>query len=520
VSGFSRPSHRNEGQGDFTQMADIEIPENVYINQVRIFDVDRDKDLDICYASRNKTTSKDQLIWLENDGKGQFSQKSILLENTLIEKFVFVDFDKDGDQDLFLQIFIGYGLYKNEKNNFNQLQKISPGGGDIDFLVLADLDNNGYTDILTGSHRDNLITLHLNDGKTIQEGKTMSEPARTPTAIQVKDIDGDNLDDLIGATTKWSSLFWRKNDLKNFKSYQDVTYAIAGPSALAVADLDGDGFNDVISEGRGSTSVAWHKNDGSGKFKDMPVISAKVSEATQIATADLDGDRDLDVIVLNRRDRKMSWFENTGQGNFCPELTISESRAFLKLDVADLDGDGDLDIFTTLKEAPIILWFKNDGKKHFQEQQFAPVNNIHTQWVPFNIIDFDNDGDRDIIVGADRYGNEPRVVIFENLGSGVFAPEKILSKLYKPISFLALEDIDLDGDKDIVCGIDGDNIVGWYENDGQGQFIKWRTITYQVPEPTMLVLADLDRDGDLDLIAGSAISKQILWHENLTIKNK
>lgn len=511
---------RNKGQGDFMQVTEKEIPENVYINEVRILDIDRDKDLDLCYASRNKTTYKDKLIWLENDGRGQFSQKSVLLENTLIEKFVFVDFDKDVDQDLFLKMFMGHGLFKNEKNTFSQVQKISPGGGDTDYSVLADLDNNGYTDILTGSHQDDLITLHLNDGKTIQEGKIMNKSAGTPTAILVKNIDGDNLEDLIGTTTKWSSLFWRKNDLKSFSSYQDVTYAVAGPLALAVADLDGDGFNDVVSGTRGQKKIAWHKNNGQGQFKDMSILSTNIYEVSQIMAVDIDADQDFDVVVVSPWDRKISWFENDGHGNFCPELILADSREFLKLDIADLDGDGDLDVLTLLKDAPKMLWFKNDGLKHFQEQQFASISNSPQYWMPFKIIDFDNDGDRDVLGGIDHYGHEPRIVVFENLGSGEFVPEKILLKLDKAISFLAFEDIDLDGDKDFVCGFDRTSIVRWYENNGQGQFITWRTITYQIPEPTMLVLADLDKDGDLDLLAGSAISKKIVWHENLTITSK
>ncbi len=514
------PWYKNNGQGTFTESKDIKIPEGVYINQVSLSDLDQDKDLDICYVSRNKTTYENLVVWLENDGKGQFSQKSILLEKTFLETFILVDFDKDGDQDLFFKGIMNDYLYKNEKNTFNTFQKLSSRTPTVDFSITTDLDNNGYMDILIGSYRENLIALCLNDGKNIQDEKIVSESPGTPMCIEAKDLDGDSLKDLIGATAKWSKVFWKKNDLKIFTPYQDVTYAIAGPLALAVADLDGDGFNDVVSGTRGQKKIAWHKNNGQGQFKDMSILSTNIYEVSQIMAADIDADQDFDVVVVSPWDRKISWFENDGHGNFCPELILADSREFLKLDIADLDGDGDLDVLTLLKDAPKMLWFKNDGLKHFQEQQFASISNSSQDRMPFKIIDFDNDGDKDVLGGIDHYGHETRIVVFENLGSGEFVPEKILLKLDKAISFLAFEDIDSDGDKDFVCGFNRTTIVRWYENNGQGQFLTWRTISYQIPEPTMLVLADLDKDGDLDFIAGSAISKQILWHENLTVKKK
>lgn len=252
----------------------------------------------------------------------------------------------------------------------------------------------------------------------------------------------------------------------------------------------------------------------------MSILSTNITEVSQIMAMDMDGDQDFDVVVVSPRDRKISWFENTGQGNFGPELIVANSIEFLKLDIADLDGDGNLDILAILKEAPKMLWFKNDGQKHFQKQQLPTIDISNQYNMPFQIIDFDHDGDKDILLGMDHYGHYAKVAVFENLGSGEFAVEKILSKLDGLASFLAMEDIDLDGNKDIVCGFDRTNTIGWYKNDGQGQFTALKKITNQVPTPQMMVLVDLDKDGDLDLLAGSATSKQILWHKNLTITNK
>lgn len=218
--------YKNNGQGTFTRKDDIEIPEGVYINEIITSDLDRDRDIDICYVSRDKKTYEDLLVWLENNGKGHFVQKAILLEKILLENFVLVDFDKDGDQDLFFKGMMYDYVYKNEKNTFSSFQKLPAKSAIVEFFIITDLDNNGYVDILMGNHRENQISLYLNDGKNIQNEKIVNESPGTPMCIEAKDLDGDGLNDLIGATGKWSKVFWKKNDLKNFIPYQDILLAL------------------------------------------------------------------------------------------------------------------------------------------------------------------------------------------------------------------------------------------------------------------------------------------------------
>ncbi len=101
------------------------------------------------------------------------------------------------------------------------------------------------------------------------------------------------------------------------------------------------------------------------------------------------------------------------------------------------------------------------------------------------------------------------------LGQGQFIPLKTLT----PINFIdvvdaALEDIDQDGDKDIIVALDYKislfrNIEGF--NFGEEEIISDGIFHYSL---SSMVLYDLDKDGDLDIIASHSKPVQLVWYEN------
>lgn len=84
------------------------------------------------------------------------------------------------------------------------------------------------------------------------------------------------------------------------------------------------------------------------------------------------------------------------------------------------------------------------------------------------------------------------------------------------VSQTLLEDIDGDGDLDVVYGGSESNIIAWQENlDGLGHFGENKIITSQAINVVALVLVDVDNDGDKDLISSSSGDGKIAWYRNL-----
>ena len=78
---------------------------------------------------------------------------------------------------------------------------------------------------------------------------------------------------------------------------------------------------------------------------------------------------------------------------------------------------------------------------------------------------------------------------------------------------VVVQDLDFDGDMDIIgTAIDGDD-VNWYENDGSENFTE-RTIDADLDGALGLVVNDLDGDGDMDVFATAFQGDDVVWYEN------
>ena len=62
------------------------------------------------------------------------------------------------------------------------------------------------------------------------------------------------------------------------------------------------------------------------------------------------------------------------------------------------------------------------------------------------------------------------------------------------------EDVDGDGDIDVLSASEGDNKIAWYENDGNGNFTT-HIITTAADDAQSVYAIDVDGDGDMDVLS-------------------
>ncbi|MGK0386962.1 MAG: hypothetical protein ACI849_001581 [Patiriisocius sp.] len=178
------------------------------------------------------------------------------------------------------------------------------------------------------------------------------------------------------------------------------------------------------------------------------------------------------------------------------------------IDAADIDGDGFNDIIAANRFGSNISWYKNvDAGNSFVSNEISFLNQTSM------VTDGDLDGDIDLIASTIP---DQRIVWFENLdGLGDFSPQKIISSTALNAFFLLIEDIDADGDLDVMSGGDASRIE-WFENtDGLGNFGNAILIDSSVPVSRSLAMEDLDNDGDLDLVSTSSGAINVWWFENI-----
>jgi hypothetical protein len=180
----------------------------------------------------------------------------------------------------------------------------------------------------------------------------------------------------------------------------------------------------------------------------------------------------------------------------------------------DIDGDGDIDIMAVSRggvSGDITWWANADG--------------LGTSWVThvvddafpnaFSICSADVDGDNDTdILGASR--NDSDIAWWENTdGIGTMWTKYLVDDSFGGAYFVHAEDVDADGDMDVLGAAYTDDEITWWENtNGTGTAWTEHVIDGSVDAPTGVFTADINGDGHVDVLGSVEYANDILWWEN------
>lgn len=338
-----------------------------------VADLDGDGDLDIVIANEFRPN-----ILLLNDGEGRFTDGSARLPGTEhdSEDVGIADFDGDGDLDIAIvsEDDQTNELYLNDgTGTFTDQSDRIPVGGTTNGLVVADLNGDGFPDLLLANNGQDAVL--INDGYGFFRDET---GPRLPATLDVT---------------------------------QD----------LELGDVDGDGDLDLVVGNEGPNGL--YVNDGSGRFSDesrtrIP-LRPTPEETREADFGDVDGDGDLDLLFANvsafveNADPRNRLLINDGRGFFTDETEARlppDTDSSFDGDFRDLDGDGDLDIVTgnsdvdlsqrRIAPAPFRAYL-NDGTGHFAEATLQVFGEgVTGTGLDLEFGDFDGDGLEDVFLAS------------------------------------------------------------------------------------------------------------------------
>jgi hypothetical protein len=294
----------------------------------------------------------------------------------------FGDFNKDGHVDLavadhcagvFVYLGDGQGHWKASTRALNpaaSLHKISADGVENELLgaediAVADVNEDGYLDLVVSSRMDGGITVYYGDGsgKSWKEATSDGLP-KTGFAnkILLQDIDGDGHLDIIASYYQGAKI-WRGDGRGHWRDYSrglPVSEAGGLYRGIAVGDVNEDGRLDLaVANIRTGPEIYYQTSDG--RWQAAPAFRSSIKGgATALALGDLDGDGHLDLVVGGSQSFSSKYglfvFRGNGRGawtQFKTDLPSDGLTFVWGVALADLNGDGLPDLVVATGEAPI-----------------------------------------------------------------------------------------------------------------------------------------------------------------------
>ena len=338
------------------------------------------------------------------------------------------------------------------------------------FILSADFDKDGATDLLTVSAESNNFTIFLNDGL----GNF------TPSASFATGLD---------------------------------------PQRAAVIDVDGDGNLDVFVANREDDTVSAFLGNGDGTF-DPPETLTVGDGPVSVALGQVNGATDslLDLIVVNSFDGTITILFGTGGGDFNTTspavITISDTGLPGAFTIGDLDFTGDLDIAVVNPDLlnadeDNVVFFLGNGPSLSGDGSFTGPQNLIVGNFPVDITSaFLNFGSiLDLVVV--NQDDDTISVLFGNGGFPVisYQPAVVFDVGSFP-SAVTLAQLNGDGRLDIIVANTADNTVSVLLSSGSSGF--GAATDFEVGlQPVSLTSGDYNDDGFQDVAVANTGSNNI-----------
>jgi hypothetical protein len=335
------------------------------------------------------------------------------------------------------------------------------GVGDYGATALVDLDKDGDLDFVTGGRPFQPSKLYWFEFQKPDQWvrHLVGTNYLSDVGLTALDVDRDGWLDLVG-----SGVWFRNPGHPRDQEFERLVFDAdaAGAHDILSADIDHDGRLDIVLMGDERTklrSLCWYSIPSDPRQTwTRHLIGPPVHGAiTPSGAGDLDGDGDIDVV------RADTWFANKdGKGKEwvsrqnIPMGRVGPFGMCVRAAIVDMDGDGRTEIVmldADIADSKAVVLKNLDGKGGSWSKMPLPQSFTYGSLHALAVADFNGDGRPDIVTNEQEEllppGREnPRWVMWENLGAGKFAERIILDQKLGGHELQA-GDVDGDGDIDI-----------------------------------------------------------------------
>ena len=275
----------------------------------------------------------------------------------------------------------------------------------------GDFNGDGYTDFAAAGTAGIVEIFFNTKHGTYASAGTFSTGGSggTPAAIAVADVNGDGFPDIVTLNPSSNSVSVSfNNGAGNFNPSGSYS-AGSAPSAVCIADLNNDGAPDIAVTNSGNNTVTLLKNNGAGSFSLMQTVTVGAGPSG-IVLEDFNNDGAIDAAVCCKSANKVMLLKNTA-GVFGVDTSYSVGTAPVAITAFDFDRDGYCDFAVANSGSNDVSIFLNNNLGRFIGPGVVTLGALQPAALCGN--DFDGDGDIDLAVTCT---GSNKVVIMQNNG--------------------------------------------------------------------------------------------------------
>ena len=453
----------------------IDILSSQYISDVLAHDFNKDGVKDIVYKYEYSGSYKFYVLQGAFAGSTiNFTQVLVYNLGTSSDYILPLDANADTCSDFaYISAARDEVAYMKNNNNFSfSLTRLATAITLPESMIRVDLDQDGDMDIVSVSSNEEIIWLDRKTDSTYEQ-KIIINTLDNPIQIAVDDIDEDGYSDIITASIGDADFsIWYNDGQQNFTEFflTSTTAQLSNPSYFAICDLDNDNDKDfvIVASSTSTTNpkgIFWIRNEGSGLFSSPIVIKNNLNLMGELIVHDFDNDGNTDIIVADH-EYGTSGLHVIKNNNNATSFTFMLPVPFRAVSIrkGDIDGDSLMDFVTRNDETNDIVWFKNNGNLTFTPHTIVMNENRD---VRFELCDDGNDGHTDIFFYESFYGytnySDFNAGILKNDGNEVFTQTNFFENTYNILSAIPM-DTDNDNDIDVFMGIDIFDKISFYKN--------------------------------------------------------
>ena len=278
--------------------------------------------------------------------------------------------------------------------------------------ALADLDGDGFLDVVISNDMPDPKRVYLNDGKgRFRVASTFGHPAWSTRNVSVVDVTADGLPDIIVANRtepKDAANYVCVNRGKGQFDADCLPFARYSATTIASGDVNGDGLSDLVVPHRDGGQSYVYLNARPDGFSDERRIPFGPADAgiRVAAAADFNGDKLLDIVASDER-TGVTIYHGQPDGAFGPASRLAPAKPIpYALVTADVDQNGAVDVIVGHIEAPATIYFNSGASNAFVRRNFGDAKGTA---YGFAVGDLDRDGVLDIGVAR---SDAPNIVYF------------------------------------------------------------------------------------------------------------